>query len=293
MVLPCISAFSDALSDVLNRYGTSSEMADISGYLDDLDRLRQTYRELRSEQSYNEFVGLIGEIADEMVFDSTNWAHQVEVGRKYLIALVNTEASLEEIFEAESSYREALRMYEEFSEVRRKYAADNFQLFDVSSTDLEVVAGAIYDLVNQIGNNSVAPDIGVIDDAISPLGNEWNIVSGYGYRSLPDGSGRQFHNGIDLAALQGDAVYALYAGKVLRVEEADDGSYGVVISHSDEFQTYYAHVGEVQVSVGDVVAQYAQLGVVQPSIGGSVHLHFGVFINGQKVDPAILAGGAV
>ena len=68
----------------------------------------------------------------------------------------------------------------------------------------------------------------------------------------------------------------------------DAGGYGkyVVIRHDNGMETYYAHMSEVLVNVGDRVS----LGDVIGKIGSTgystgPHLHFGVKVNGQMVNP--------
>jgi murein DD-endopeptidase MepM/ murein hydrolase activator NlpD len=52
--------------------------------------------------------------------------------------------------------------------------------------------------------------------------------------------------------------------------------------------TLYAHLSRIDVSVGDVVANTTRIGLVGTT--GRVtgpHLHFGVILNGEVVNPAL------
>ncbi len=94
------------------------------------------------------------------------------------------------------------------------------------------------------------------------------------------------HQGIDMSLKLGDPIYATFDGKV-RVSKVA-GNYGnlVVIRHNNGLETYYAHLSERSVSVGDWVVAGQQIG-----LGGSTgrstgpHLHFEVRYRGQSFDP--------
>lgn len=106
------------------------------------------------------------------------------------------------------------------------------------------------------------------------------ITSRYGPRR-----GRP-HQGLDMSLKVGDPVYATFDGKV-RISKLA-GNYGnlVVIRHNNGLETYYAHLSERSVAVGDWVVAGQQIG-----LGGSTgrssgpHLHFEVRYRGQSFDP--------
>ena len=68
---------------------------------------------------------------------------------------------------------------------------------------------------------------------------------------------------------------------------AYSSSYGnyVVVSHSDGYQTLYAHMSKRAVSEGKIVKQGETLGYVG-STGASTgsHLHYEVWKNGERTD---------
>ena len=100
--------------------------------------------------------------------------------------------------------------------------------------------------------------------------NNYTISSPFGNR------GGEFHRGLDMAAAQGEAIYATRAGKVLTAEF--DHSWGnyVVIQHEDGTTALYAHQQEYLVKAGDNVSQGQVIGHVG-STGNSTgaHLHLG------------------
>lgn len=84
----------------------------------------------------------------------------------------------------------------------------------------------------------------------------------------------------------GDAVRASAAGTVSTVRNLGDTSYGryVVINHGSGYTTYYAHLQDWTVSVGQSVGRGAIIGHVG-STGGSTgpHLHFEQRLNGSAI----------
>lgn len=98
------------------------------------------------------------------------------------------------------------------------------------------------------------------------------------------------HNGVDLAAAEGETVMAARDGTVTAVYE--DEAYGttVVIQHDDGYTTHYCNLAEgPAVSAGQAVAAGDAIGVVGRTavleLGEDSHLHFAVFLDGAPVDP--------
>lgn len=113
------------------------------------------------------------------------------------------------------------------------------------------------------------------------------ITSGYGYRPDPFTRVISFHNGIDIANLANTPIKAAREGIVVTVG-FNAGGYGkyIVISHSNGFQTLYAHLNSFAVRVGKKVSRGAVIGYMG-STGYSTgnHLHFTIFKNGKTENP--------
>ncbi|TVR59458.1 MAG: M23 family metallopeptidase [Spirochaetaceae bacterium] len=113
------------------------------------------------------------------------------------------------------------------------------------------------------------------------------FTSGFGMRVDPFTGLRRFHNGIDLANTPGTPVVAASSGRIAHVETRNP-TYGkfVIMQHAGGFQTLYAHLDTISVSVGQTVSQGARVGLMGNS-GRSTgpHLHFSVIKDGVFVDP--------
>lgn len=112
--------------------------------------------------------------------------------------------------------------------------------------------------------------------------------SPYGYRWHPIGGDWRFHHGVDLAAPTGREIYATRSGVVTTADyqEGGAGNY-VYINHQDGYKSVYMHMTHYIVSEGDYVVAGQVIGYCG-STGGSTgpHLHFGIYYNGNSVNPA-------
>ena len=95
------------------------------------------------------------------------------------------------------------------------------------------------------------------------------------------------HQGVDLPLTLGTPIYAAFSGQV-RVSRFSDRGYGnlVIIRHENGLETFYAHLSERKVEVGDWVNAGQVIG-----LGGSTgrstgpHLHVEVRYQGFSFDP--------
>lgn len=110
-----------------------------------------------------------------------------------------------------------------------------------------------------------------------------------GYMSSEYGEQRysSYHKGIDIAKDLGDDVKATFDGKVI-TSGYNDGGYGnlIVIEHENNMTTYYAHLHDIHVNIGDVIKKGEKIGTVgSTGLSTGPHLHFELRINGEPVDP--------
>lgn len=88
------------------------------------------------------------------------------------------------------------------------------------------------------------------------------------------------HNGVDLASSYGTSILAAAGGTVVIARSSGwNGGYGdyVVIQHPNGMQTLYAHMSQVNVSVGEAVSKGQVIGAMgNTGQSTGVHLHFEV-----------------
>lgn len=113
-----------------------------------------------------------------------------------------------------------------------------------------------------------------------PVGADNYISSYYG-----DGRG---HKGYDIASSAGAPILAAEAGEVVSMN-ATGSAYGLhfVVDHGNGVKTLYAHCSSIDVSVGQKVSRgevIAKVGRTGRATGN--HLHFEVWVDGSRVDPA-------
>lgn len=99
------------------------------------------------------------------------------------------------------------------------------------------------------------------------------------------------HNGIDLQVASGSSVYSILDGKVKDIYSNLLEGTVVVIEHADGLVSEYASLdSDLKVKVGDEVSRGDIIGAVSESANAEsdagAHLHFSMFDNDKKIDPA-------
>lgn len=124
--------------------------------------------------------------------------------------------------------------------------------------------------------------------AIQPVSNKnlKQTASGYGLRIDPIYKTTKFHSGMDFSANIGTPVYATGDGKVIKA--GWESGYGKVIKidHGFGYVTWYAHLNDYKVRVGQKVVRGEVIGEVG-NTGKSTgpHLHYEVHVKGKVVNP--------
>jgi lysostaphin len=122
--------------------------------------------------------------------------------------------------------------------------------------------------------------------------NKGRLSTGYGVRRYYNGQFAHdyYHRGVDYAGAAGSAVVAPAAGRVALVGRESQGFriHGNVVGldHGQGVTSIFLHLSRIHVKQGEVVKPGQLIGAVG-STGASTgpHLHWGLYVNGQSVDP--------
>lgn len=139
---------------------------------------------------------------------------------------------------------------------------------------------------------SLVSDMELASDKVERIPSIWplasthgRITSRFGYRRDPFHFRLRHHDGVDISAPTGTTVVATAKGKV--IFSGYDGDFGncVHVDHGNGLETWYAHLSERLVKVGQEVKRQDVIGKVGATGRATgAHLHFEVHINGKPVD---------
>lgn len=120
------------------------------------------------------------------------------------------------------------------------------------------------------------------------------ITSPFGLRRIVNGSARSPHAGVDLRASLGTEVVASNHGQVALRDDFFFTGKSIVLDHGGGLYTMYFHLADFRTEEGSRVRKGEVIG--RSGMTGRVsgpHLHWGIRLNGARVDPLALleAGG--
>lgn len=235
----------EAVASMLSR--KESELASISGNLDEAEQLAQSYEA------------------------------EVQAQNEVLAAIQAAEA--ERL--AQEAAEVAARKEEE--EKQAQQAADAGNASDGGTTENE---SGTENTANNSGSGNNSSSTAPTGAFVWPVPASRVISSDYGYREVPIAGAGANHNGIDIAAPYGSSVLAAADGKVITSRLSTTAGNMIIIDHGGGVYSVYMHNSARLVSVGDRVTAgqtIAQVGSTGLSTGN--HLHFGVSVNGVYVNP--------
>jgi murein DD-endopeptidase MepM/ murein hydrolase activator NlpD len=111
----------------------------------------------------------------------------------------------------------------------------------------------------------------------------------FGKRRVLNGRPGSPHGGVDFPAVTGTPVHAAQNGRVALAQELFFSGNTVVVDHGLGIYTFYGHLSEIDVKVGDELQSGQVLGEVGAT--GRVtgpHLHWGLTIERARVNPLVL-----
>ncbi|PTX61451.1 BlaR1 peptidase M56 [Kordia periserrulae] len=132
--------------------------------------------------------------------------------------------------------------------------------------------------INESGVPSLFP---VKNKTVDHISSEFGAV-----RKHPKLKDKIPHGGIDIKASLGTPIVATADGTVIKAK--DEGNWGnlIIISHSDGFETLYAHLQGFNITAGQTVKKGDIIGYVGNSgLSTAPHLHYEVRQNGMRLNP--------
>ena len=249
----------EAVASMLSR--KESELASISGNLDEAEQLAQSYE--AEVQAQNEVLAAI--------------------------QAAEAERLAQEAAEAAARKEEEEKQAQQTADAGNA-SGGNTTANESSAENTTNNSGSGNNSSSSAGNNNASSG-GSSSTAptgafVWPVPASRVISSDYGYREVPIAGAGANHNGIDIAAPYGSSVLAAADGKVITSRLSTTAGNMIIIDHGGGVYSVYMHNSARLVSVGDRVTAgqtIAQVGSTGLSTGN--HLHFGVSVNGVYVNP--------
>ena len=226
----------------------------------------------------------------------------------------NIRQTEQELAALEDKLEEAIQAYEEFQAAEEEAAGQIAAMIAAYEEEkaaaraaAQIAAAQAAQAAAQQGGGeggeggSASGNLGLNPGAATGTGSlSWpapfstRVTSRYGTRSDPFTGESRSHSGIDIDGYgcEGSAVTAADGGTVITATYNDGYGNYIIIDHGNGMQTLYAHLSGMAVGEGSSVSQGQTIGYVGATGRATgTHLHFEVFVNGSRTDPAGYFGG--
>ena len=145
---------------------------------------------------------------------------------------------------------------------------------------------------NDLENNELTKEYSVALSykipILNPVSNQ-KITSQFGYRIHPMTRELKKHEGIDMKAKRGQAIYAAADGEIVEMGYHQFLGNYIKIKHLLGFISLYGHLEATKVEINSHIYQGQLIGFCGDSGRTTgVHLHFSIIHNGQYLNPYFL-----
>lgn len=155
------------------------------------------------------------------------------------------------------------------------------------------------DTVEQTSNPHVSSGVPVQQETyqLPVAGDPW-IVGRFSPGVATDPWHPQGHDGVDLKAPKGTAVFPIASGEVIDTGSgAKSGNYVKVAHENKSVESFYAHLNSINCQKGQQVNQKTVIGTVgltgNAARTNSAHVHYQVKVNGSLINPLGITGRIV
>ncbi|XID94291.1 peptidoglycan DD-metalloendopeptidase family protein [Paenibacillaceae bacterium WGS1546] len=302
LLIPATAVHAEDASHLLRKYGLSVSDPLVEG--EKLAVLESEYSATARQVNNQTMLSAASELAERyyerglIERDSAIYALADSLQAVQLKMDANLEADVATILKLDAEYRSIAGELQRQREARRKWLDQAKAEYEPPSAELEQNRIKLDRLGREVDKQREKyeralsyPELGTVNDFRSPLEIPAAVTSPFGERLDPiTRDAITFHRGADLSAPIGTAVLAAFHGEVEEASETEELGYYIVLNHGYGIKTLYGHLDRILVEKGQRVEQYeaiAKSGNTGARTTGP-HLHFGLYINGKAVDPAIL-----
>lgn len=295
-----ILAQSDDISDMLNQMEYMSKITEYdNGLLDKYTSIKSeiSEKEKQIKSQIEELNGLKEELTfeqettEKLVTDknlevakyNASISETEVISADYTSKLNEQEALIEDLIEAEIKRLEEERRRKEEEERKRREEEERKRQEEANQASQgdTSTGGSNADNSSDNGSSGVSAE-----GFIWPVPASSRITSTFGYRNQPTAGASTYHKGIDIGASTGTPIVAVAKGTVVTSTYSVSAGNYIMLSHGNGIYTVYMHCSKLLVSVGQSVSQGEKIALVgSTGVSTGPHLHFGININGEYVDP--------
>lgn len=192
------------------------------------------------------------------------------------------------------------KLYTQIEENRQNLEEKNLELENISEkiSEIERLMGEDT-AINSVNLNDIErldlTKLNIIDKKYllqmipngNPIAPFKGYSSGFGGRFHPVLEQRKFHYGLDFVAKVGTDILAPGDG-IVEYAGFNSGGFGnlIILSHNFGFKTYFAHLNEIDVKVGDFITKGTVIGKSgNTGRSSGPHLHYEIHYLGKRMDP--------